>query len=246
MFYLEIARSKTDQPSRAPLLLGIAALSHAGYVIIASFIARVCPVHSVHFILSVASLLATSVYLIARTRFKIQAMGLVVAPLGLVFTLGTYFLGTSGPESKLPATFIGFHVFANLAGEALFLLAGAAAAMYLVQERQLKAKKGVPRKALPPLDSLDRAVHRFLMFGFPLLTLGLITGTVQAGALELGNPEAVARSILGYASWLLIAAVLLLRVIAGWRGRRAAYGTVAGFMCSAAVLLIYLLRPTGG
>jgi len=247
LFYLEVARSKsTEQRAIAPVLLGVAAFSHGGYVMIASFIAHVCPVHSVHFILSIASLLATTTYLIARRRFRMHALGLIVAPLGLVFTLGTYFLGTAGPEAELPASFIGLHVFANLAGEALFLLACAAAVMYIVQERQLKSKRMIRGKGLPPLDSLDKAVHRFLLIGFPLLTVGLITGTTQAGALELGRPEAIARSVLGYASWLLIALVLLLRVIAGWRGRRSAYGTVAGFACSAAVLLIYLLRPVGG
>jgi len=36
--------------------------------------------------------------------------------------------------------------------------------------------------------------------------------------------------------------VLLLRAAAGWRGRRAAYGTIAGFGFALLVLLIYLLR----
>jgi ABC-type uncharacterized transport system permease subunit len=51
------------------------------------------------------------------------------------------------------------------------------------------------------------------------------------------------RVVLGYATWLLIALVLLLRAAAGWRGRRAAYGTIAGFVCAAAVIVVYLVRP---
>jgi ABC-type transport system involved in cytochrome c biogenesis permease subunit len=47
---------------------------------------------------------------------------------------------------------------------------------------------------------------------------------------------------LGYVTWLLFAGVLLLRAAAGWRGRRAAYGTIAGFGCAMLVLLFYLLR----
>jgi ABC-type uncharacterized transport system permease subunit len=38
--------------------------------------------------------------------------------------------------------------------------------------------------------------------------------------------------------------VLLLRAAAGWRGRRAAYGTIAGFGFALLVLLVYLLRST--
>jgi len=248
LFYLEVVRTgKTDGPrAGAAILLGLGATFHSAYVVIASFVAHVCPVHSVHFILSMASLVATVVYLIARRRFRIHALGLIVAPLGLVVTLSTFFLGTVGPEERLPAEYIGFHVFANLIGVALFLLACGAAVMYLVQEKRLKNKKALLRTSssgLPPLDSLDKAVHRFLVAGFPLLTLGVATGTVWAQKLEGGSPDEILRAVFGYATWLLIAAVLLLRVVAGWRGRRAAYGTVAGFTCAVVVLLIYVFRP---
>ncbi len=247
LFYTEIARSRPEVSygRAAPILLGVGAGAHATYVCIASFVARVCPVHSVHFILSMASLFATAVYLVLRRRFRIHPLGLLMAPLGLVVTLGTFFLGTAAPEEQLPATFIGFHVFANLVGEALFLLACGAAVMYLVQERRLKDKKSLlkTKSRLPPLDALDKAGHRFLIAGFPLLTLGVATGTVRAKLVEAGAIDDVLRAVLGYTTWLLIAGVLLLRVLAGWRGRRAAYGTVAGFACAFAVLLVYLVRP---
>jgi ABC-type uncharacterized transport system permease subunit len=248
LYYFEVARGRRDDDTRpiAPWLLAAAGALHSAYVVIASFVARVCPVHSVHFILSIASLISTAVYLVARTRFKIHALGLVVAPLGLVVILGTFFLGSASSEERLPASFIGLHVFANLVGAALFLLASAAAVMYLIQEKRLKNKKAVlleKNSGLPPLDSLDKATHRFLMAGFPLLTLGVLTGTVWSEHLETGSLDEILRAVLGYATWLLIAGVLLLRVLAGWRGRRAAYGTVAGFLCAFAVLLVYLFRP---
>src|SRR5262249_4551894 len=47
----------------APVLLGLGAVGHAGYVVMASFVAHVCPIHSVHFIFSVASLFAIAAYL---------------------------------------------------------------------------------------------------------------------------------------------------------------------------------------
>ena len=119
LYYLEIARAEPrDQARLAPTLLGLGAGVHGVYVCIASFVARVCPVHSVHFTLSMASLVASFAYLVLRTRFKIHPLGLVLSPLGLVVILGTFFLGTAGPEERLPATFIGFHVFANLVGGA--------------------------------------------------------------------------------------------------------------------------------
>jgi ABC-type uncharacterized transport system permease subunit len=245
LYYVDVARAQTQPRQLGPLLLGLGAGAHGAYVCVASFVAHVCPVHSVHFIMSMATLLAIGVYLALRTRLKVHPLGLVLAPLGLVVTLGTFFLGTAKPDDRLPASFIGFHVFANLAGEALFLLAFGAAVMYLVQERRLKDKKALLTRAnrLPPLDALDRAIHRFLMAGFALLTLGVATGTVRSQLIEAGAFDEIVRAALGYLSWLLIAATLLLRVAAGWRGRRAAYGTVAGFACAALVLLLYLFRP---
>ena len=266
LFFLEVARNKgatlgvaprTDPllgkaPERrvdsrlhvAAALLGGAAVFHATYVTIASFVAHVCPIHSVHFMLSVASLLAIAVYLVMRRRFHVDALGILVAPLGLAFLLGTYFLGKPGPETKLPPSFIALHVMSNLLGVALFLLAGGAAALYLLQEKRLKEKRRARFANLPPLAALDHAVHRFLIAGFPLLTVGIITGTWWARQLEHGTPDEVMRIVFGYATWFFIAGVLLLRAAAGWRGRRSAYGTLAGFACAAAVLVIYLVRPS--
>jgi len=255
LFYLEIARLRgvgivdpegEKRADLAPRLLAFGAIGHAGYVVLASLVAHVCPVHSVHFVLSIASLFSIAAYLTLRRRFRIQALGLLVAPLGLAFLLGTFFLGKPMPEPRLSPVFITLHVLANLLGVALFLLAGGAAVLYLVQERRIKAKKLPPgRSILPPLDTLDRAVHRFLVAGFPLLTLGIVSGTYWAQKLETGSPDEVMRTIFGYATWLLIAGVLLLRAAAGWRGRRAAYGTIAGLACATAVLVIYLVRPAG-
>jgi len=48
--------------------------------------------------------------------------------------------------------------------------------------------------------------------------------------------------VFGYVTWLVIAGVLFLRAAAGWRGRRAAYGTIAGFAFAVLVLVVYLVR----
>lgn len=243
VFYWDVAKARgAGARPLATGLLGAALVAHAAYVSIASAIAHVCPVHSLQFMLSMASLLASASYLVGRRWARIDALGLLVAPLGLVLTLGTFFLASPQPARKLPASFIGLHVLSSLAGFAMFLLAFGAAVLYLVQERRLKTKR-LPEGGLPALDSLDRAVHRFLVAGFPLLTLAVVTGTVWAKSFESGSPQEVLRNVLSYATWGLFATVLGLRVVGGWRGRRAAYGTVAGFACVLVVLALYVVRP---
>ena len=55
--------------------------------------------------------------------------------------------------------------------------------MYLLQEREIKKKRfGLFYSRLPSLEALDKLNHHCLSIGFPLFTLGLITGL--AGALR--------------------------------------------------------------
>ncbi len=260
---LPTQRSRASVPppkavQRAPLLLAAGAAAHFGYITEASFVAHVCPIDSVHFMLSITAILASFGYLGARAiygrvnangvkRANLDALGLLIAPLGLAFLLGTYFLGRpSGDHDvgrSLGPLFMVLHVLVNLVGVALFVLAGAAATLYLVQEKRLKQKRLAKIGNLPPLDTLDRAVHRFLIAGFPFLTIGIVSGTFWARQLEFGSANEVMRIVFGYATWLAFAAVLLLRAAAGWRGRRSAYGTILGLFCTMAVLAVYLTRP---
>ncbi|MBK9261917.1 MAG: cytochrome c biogenesis protein CcsA [Polyangiaceae bacterium] len=259
LFFLDIARKNlrpgptndgrtsarsSAEPRLPPALLGIAAVSHLAYVTFAGIVAKVCPVNSVHFSLSLASILAVVLYLPARRRFRIDAIGVLLAPLGLATILGTFFVGQPASANSFGAPFLALHVLANLAGAALFMLAGGSSLLYLIQERRIKQKHAQARtRRLPPLEVLDKAGHRFLVAGFPLLTLGILTGTIWSNHLESGTIDEILRSVLGYTTWFVFATVLLLRAAAGFRGRRAAYGTITGLLCVAAVLAIYLVRP---
>ncbi len=245
LYYAEIVRGARPhkRPSASAWLLGLAALAHTAYVVLSSFVLHLCPVLSSPFFLSIASLVATAIYLAARRRLRLHALGVVVAPIGLMLLLSTFVAGEAQPHAGLPAGFVSVHVFANLCGAALFLLAAGAAVMYLWQERKLKRKRALPTVSLPSLDALDRAAHRFLLVGFPLFTVGLIMGTYWTAGLAERSADVIVRLGLGWATWSLFGAVLLLRVVAGWRGRRAAYGSVVGFAGTLALMLIYLLRP---
>ncbi len=237
----------SDALKVAPPLVGLGALLHAAHIVVSSFVLHICPVQGIHFGLSVVSMLACVVYVVMRRSARIDIVGAFVAPLALTFLLASKFVsgGAMGdePGARIKSAILPIHVAVNLAGEALFMLAFAAAALYLMQENRLKQKKleGIFQR-LPPLDALDRAEHRFLLAGFPLLTIGILTGTLWARRVEAGNPADIWRAAFGYVSWLLFAGVLLLRAAAGWRGRRAAYGTIAGFGFALLVLLIYLFR----
>jgi ABC-type uncharacterized transport system permease subunit len=243
LFLRFLARGKGDVGTAGPRLIAIGAVLHGGHIIVASLVLRKCPVAGLHFPISVASMAMCVAYVVARKRLKIDIAGAFVAPLALTSLLASHFVGLEEPSTTVKSAILPFHVTTILFALALFALAFSAATLYLVQERLLKRKRidGVFRR-LPPLDVLDRAEHRFLLAGFPLLTIGIVTGTLWARRVEMGAPGEVLRAVFGWIMWLVIAGVLFLRAAAGWRGRRAAYGTIAGFGFAVLVLLFYILR----
>ncbi|MFH1758908.1 MAG: cytochrome c biogenesis protein CcsA, partial [Pseudomonadota bacterium] len=80
--------------------------------------------------------------------------------------------------------------------------------------------------ALKVLDDLN---YRCLTFGFPLLTLGIISGSVWAdsawGSYWSWDPKETWSLI----TWFLYAALLHGRLTGGWRGRKAAIFSIVGF-----------------
>lgn len=244
LFLRFLVRGKGDVGTLGPRLIAFGAVLHGAHICVASLVLHVCPVEGIHFPMSVASMMMCFGYVFARRRLRVEVAGAFVAPLALTSLLASRFVGGGAePGDRIKSVILPFHVSLNLFGVALFGLAFSAAALYLVQERLVKSKRidGMSRR-LPPLEALDRAEHRFLLAGFPLLTFGIITGTVWARRIEMGGTPEILRAVFGYVTWLVIAAVLFLRAAAGWRGRRAAYGTIAGFGFAVLVLVVYLVR----
>ncbi len=182
-------------------------------------------------------------YFIARNlRPGLDVLSAFITPVVLFFFLGSG-LGrnvrhvSEGVRSALlPA-----HIGVNLVGLIAFGLSFAAALAYLLQERALRQKRigGIVRR-LPPLDVLDTFGLRSILVGFPLLTLGIVSGAFWAFRLE--EVQLQSTHVFAIIAWVLFGSVLLLRLAAGWRGRRAAYGTIVGFLCTCAVVIGYLLR----
>jgi len=251
LFFLDLARrdGTTSLGQWAPRLLAIGGALHAVHVVTASMLSKVCPIDSLHFALSFTALIAVGAYLALRKRARLFALGAFIAPIALTFLVGAQFVGQeSETVAGVSRTLLMFHIAANVLGVGLFLIAGAAGSIYLVQERRLRTKKHVAAlgSRLPPLDALDQTTHRLLLAGFPLLTFGVVTGAVFNHQLTSGGSTEILRTILGYATWIMLGGVLVLRKTAGFRGRKAAYGTILGVVCMLLVMLLYAVRQSAG
>ena len=129
-------------------------------------------------------------------------------------------------------------------GIAAFVLNFAGAVMYILQERQLKAKRpGAIYYRLPALETLDRLTYRTLALGFPFLTVGLILGALWAGTAWGSVFTFDPMALFSFVAWAIYAATLAGRAAAGWHGRRAAYFAVMGFAALVVTLGAGLFLP---
>lgn len=246
LFFLDLVRQAVTRRNLGPRLLAVGALFHAAHVVTASLLSRICPVESLHFALSFSAFILVGAFLALRSRLRLDSLGVLIAPLALTFLLGAQFVSVdSSASAGVPRSLLVLHITANVLGIGLFLLAGASGAFYVIEERRLKNKQLGLASRMPPLAALDRVAHRLLLAGFPLLTFGIVTGSLFLDRLSAMHSGAeIARSLLGYASWLVLAVVLVLRRAGTWSGRRAAYGTLAGVGGVLLVMLVYVFRVT--
>lgn len=243
LYLLDLMRSGGLRATFGRGALAVGGALHAVQVVGTSFATRTCPVQSIHFALSLSALMAVGSFLALHQRLRIGALGAVIAPLALTFLVATQFVVGQGARDEVIARpLLVLHVAANVLGVGLFLLAGAAGVFYVIEEHRLKTKKLGLSTRLPPLAALDKTSHRLLLAGFPLLTFGIVTGSLFVDRMSAMNAVELLRSLLGYASWFMLALVLSLRRLVGWSGRRAAYGTLAGVGCVLLVMLFYVFR----
>jgi cytochrome c-type biogenesis protein CcsB len=172
------------------------------------------------------------VYLIVQARFKLRVLGSFVAPLAaFLMIISSAMPLTAGPVKPLfKSIWLTIHVGTVFIGDALLAIAFLAAVMYLIQERQIKQKRlGSMYSRLPSLATLDAINYNSIVYGFPFLTLGMITGSIYAqvalGRYWQWDPKEVWSLI----SWLFYAALLHQRLAVGWQGRRAAVMSIVCF-----------------
>ncbi len=194
--------------------------------------------------LSFAAWLICGAYLFASIRIRIPVVGALVVPVTMVLDVAAR-LSPSREATHGVSTLGAVHITLATGGLALFAVAAGGAVIYLVEERALKAHRaGALFKKGPALETLDTLNRRCIVFGFPLFTVAVITGAVWG--VQLHDKLFTPQYSIAVAAWVMYAVLLVARVTAGWRGRRAAIMTLGGFATSRTVLLIYFVRGLGG
>jgi ABC-type transport system involved in cytochrome c biogenesis permease subunit len=148
----------------------------------------------------------------------------------------TDLLSTWGME-KYAIGWLDFHVFTTFIGYAGFAISFGLSILYLIKERsEAKSKRNALIDSFPPARTLDELSYRAIAWGFPFLAVGIVSGAVWAnyawGTYWSWDPKETWSLI----TWFIYAAYLHARVTRGWKGKRAAYISIAGFL---AVIFLY-------
>ncbi|MFC1833664.1 c-type cytochrome biogenesis protein CcsB [Thermodesulfobacteriota bacterium] len=182
--------------------------------------------------LSFFAWLIVGLFLLVRYRDPSPIFGAVTTPLAsaLMLYAATLTHQLREPVAPVLKSWWLVHVILALAGNGVFALMAIGGVMYVIQERLIKTKRiGRMHRLLPSLETLDTINRHGLPFGFFLLTLGIISGALWAsnvwGFYWSWDPKETWSLI----TWFAYAAMVHLRMVLGWRGKRAAVLAIIGF-----------------
>ncbi|OGP95465.1 MAG: c-type cytochrome biogenesis protein CcsB [Deltaproteobacteria bacterium RBG_16_47_11] len=180
------------------------------------------------------------IYLILEFKYRQRIIGALVTPFAfLAIALTSIIPGIDAKITPLvPAlqsNWLTIHVTTCFFGYASFAVSFGISILYLVRDRK-EGETGGLSKWLPSTLVLDEINYKSIVIGFPMLTLGIVTGAAWAnyawGTYWSWDPKETWSLI----TWFMYAAFLHARITRDWRGRKAAILSIVGF---GAVLFTY-------
>jgi len=174
-------------------------------------------------------------YLVVEWKYRNRTLGAFVIPIAF----GTMLFALTNESSIQPLVpalqsyWLHAHVITCFVGYAAFAVSAGVAVMYLMKARREERKMTGGVVALfPSTKVLDDLVYKSIIWGFPFLTAGIITGAAWAnyawGTYWSWDPKETWSLIV----WLVYAAFLHARITRGWHGRRAAILSIVGFLAT--------------
>ena len=185
------------------------------------------------------------IYMFIDFKYKYRIVGVFVVPFALLGMAWAQLGLSNNIEPLVPAlqsNWLLYHVVTCFLGYAAFAVACGVSIMYLIKasheaNNSFAVSAGGIMSLFPPTRVLDDLNYRAIMIGFPLLTLGIITGAAWAnyawGTYWSWDPKETWSLIV----WFVYAAFLHARFTRGWVGKRAAWLSIIGF---AATIFCYL------
>jgi cytochrome c-type biogenesis protein CcsB len=231
LLYLSTGRKWLDTPAYLSLSAGF--LLHLVSLLLRYIQAGYTPITNLHEALSFFSLCIAGFFLYLRRSYRIEIMGSIIAPVlsvMLVWSLAYPTVIKPLPPA-LRSYWLPIHTIFSFAGNAIFLVAFFISILYIVVERSIKKKTSLSLSTrIPSLETLDTINYTCMSYGFPFLTVGIITGSIWAGFAWGSHWNWDPKETWSLITWIVYAILLHNRLTIGWRGRKTAYMMIIGFL----------------
>jgi cytochrome c-type biogenesis protein CcsB len=216
----------------APVFLISGFVIHIVSLLVHYLVSGYTPITNMHESLSFFALCLAGFFLFLRRVHKIDVMGAIFLPIISILLVAS--LATPPGTGVLPpilrSYWLPIHAFFAFLGNAVFLAGCLVSIVYIILERNIKRKRTSQwANRFPSLEALDRINYKCMSYGFPFLTLGIVTGSLWAelawGSYWNWDPKETWSLI----TWIVYAILIHNRLTIGWRGRKTAYLMIVGF-----------------
>ncbi len=214
-------------------LLGLGFVFHTTAMLQRGFSLSRCPIHNLYEATLFVEWTMLAAYLAVGLWDRLRFLGAFASP--LFFAIGVFALMPGldihhGSRPQFSGGWLSLHVALFALSYGAFGLSSVAGLMYLFQERDLKFHKlRAMQSLMPPIQRLETTAGRLLLAGFLLLTLALVVSAIwmqRAGRSFTADPKIVWSIFV----WALYCGLVVMRWMFSQRGRRFAWGAIAGFV----------------
>ncbi len=183
----------------------------------------------------------TLIYLIVVRVTQLRAIGSLVIPGAFITILISYSFSrnTSALPENLETYWLVPHITLIFLAYAAFFTAFGFGLLYLMAEKKIRQKTNtIFHNLFPSLGASDELGYRCTILGVILLTIGIIVGALLTQYIkDLTWRWLDSQIFFTFVTWVIYVVQISVRQLWGWRGRKAAYSEIVGFV---AVLCTYI------
>jgi cytochrome c-type biogenesis protein CcsB len=223
--------------SFAGLVLWIGAGAHTLLILLRTYEGGIAPFQTLYESLSWFAWSAIVVFLWLQLKTKVKLPALFIIPVALGACLYALLSPKIDPSIQplappLQSWWFEAHVIVAFASYAVFIVSFGVEATYLCFRRSaLRGQKRAFNLGPFNIKSFHNWAHKLILWGFPLLTFGVVSGAMwadQAWGRYWGWDPKETWSLI---TWLIYAFYLHARVTPRWMEDRASFINIVGFIC---------------
>ena len=223
-------------------------LVHLAYLVLIGIAFHRWPLASMFEAMTCLAFATTGIYLYLERRLSEKSVGLFILVIVLFFqTMASGFVQHPLEVKEiLQGRELALHVLTALCAYSALTLSAVFSVMYLMLYHEIKQRHfGLVYSRMPSLDVLGSFCYHAAQVGFVFLTIAMIAGVIWAQqAIETrwyADPKVLA--VVGM--WIIYGALILLKHLQRWPGRRVAYFSLAGYTVALFSLIFVNLFLSG-